>query len=324
MISACPQCGSGVHLKSPHFLIEGTAVRVYCSSACRADATAEVPAIPEATPRLHPAGRWLAIGLGLASLSPIGGAAQSFRSAATPIAEAIVPAPPPLHIETLPVYGPNPPTETDLAQQFAASLADDRWVHPLAGPARRMPIRSSRVFGADRPGDRPLECGSGHCGVDIGETWGEPVFAVNDGVVERVERRAKKSGGRYVRIGHRDGALVTYYFHLAAIPRRLAPGVVVETGEIIGIVGESGVEQSGPHLHFGVSVRPDPESKREVFVDPEPLVALWPLKLPMVNGVAQVSVVPGVPRGASGTRKLRPRRRASLDASGQVTPAPGN
>jgi murein DD-endopeptidase MepM/ murein hydrolase activator NlpD len=79
----------------------------------------------------------------------------------------------------------------------------------------------------------------------------------------------------------------------------------VRAGEIIGLVGESGVEASGPHLHFGVSVRPDGDRAREVYVDPEPLVALWPLRLPMAGQPPHVSVKPGVPQGAAGSRKAR-------------------
>ena len=42
------------------------------------------------------------------------------------------------------------PTETSVL----AALGRDTWVHPLAGPFRRMPRSDSRVFGAVRPGDR--------------------------------------------------------------------------------------------------------------------------------------------------------------------------
>ena len=89
-----------------------------------------------------------------------------------------------------------------------------------------MPVRDSRVFGADRPGDRPIECRKGHCGVDLGgEIWGEQVHAAHDGVVDRVQRDANEAhGGHYVRIAHRNGTVFTQYFHLAAIPRWVEPG----------------------------------------------------------------------------------------------------
>src|SRR5581483_5276776 len=71
------------------------------------------------------------------------------------------------------------------------------WFHPLAGPRRAMPITESRRFGAQRPPPRPVECELGHCGVDLGTTLGEPVFAVFEGVVERIERdetRGERAG----------------------------------------------------------------------------------------------------------------------------------
>lgn len=173
-----------------------------------------------------------------------------------------------------------------------------------------MPVRSSRAFGARRPGDRPAECRSGHCGVDLGQVWGEPVYAVHHGVVLKVERRNRPNGGRYVRIGHRDDSVISHYFHLAAIPRRLRKGASVRTGQVIGLVGDSGVESSGPHLHFAVSVRPDADPRRQVYVDPEPLVALWPVKTQVPGKAPQLGVTPGVPQGATGHMKRRRHREA--------------
>src|SRR3569623_2086889 len=96
-----------------------------------------------------------------------------------------VPAPGP---EVLPPgwFGPVwPPTEASLLE----ALGRDAWVHPLSGPYRRMPRSDSRVFGAVRPGNRPIECRNGHCGVDLGgELFGEQIHAVHDGVVDYVQR----------------------------------------------------------------------------------------------------------------------------------------
>jgi murein DD-endopeptidase MepM/ murein hydrolase activator NlpD len=179
------------------------------------------------------------------------------------------------------------------------ALLGDLWIHPLAGPIRRMPIRDSRLFGAEREGDRPGECRGGHCGVDIGgERYGEPVLAVHDGVVEYVERGPNPlRGGRFVRIAHRDGTVYTQYFHLASIPSRLAPGVAVSAGDVIGFVGTSGVHRSGPHLHFTIAVKSRSEER---YLDPEPLIALWPLRASADAGgpsTILASVAPGLARG---------------------------
>jgi murein DD-endopeptidase MepM/ murein hydrolase activator NlpD len=209
-------------------------------------------------------------------------------------------------------FGPDwPPTEVSLL----AALGRDTWVHPLAGPWRRMPRSDSRVFGAVRPGERPIECRNGHCGVDLGgEIWGEHVRAVHDGVVDWVQRGPNtEHGGEFVRIAHRNGTVFTQYFHLAAIPRALERGMPVKGGDLIGLLGDTGVKQSAPHLHFALSIRSSKDGP-ERYVDPEPLIALWPLRVPiegtevgLVTTLGQV----GVPLGSAPGRKLAKKNRVS-------------
>jgi murein DD-endopeptidase MepM/ murein hydrolase activator NlpD len=169
-----------------------------------------------------------------------------------------------------------------------------------------MPARDSRVFGAERPGDRPVECLSGHCGVDLGgEIYGEPVLAAHAGVVNRVQRGPNDDhGGRYVRLSHHDGTVFTQYFHLADITKRIVPGLMVRAGEVVGFLGRSGVKRSGPHLHFTVSVR---SGDLERYIDPEPLIALWPVivRSGARGGVVTAMVAPGMPIGSG---HPRPRR----------------
>ncbi len=156
------------------------------------------------------------------------------------------------------------------------------WFHPLAGPRRAMPITEGRRFGAQRPPPRPSECELGHCGVDLGTTLGEPVFAVFDGVIERIERNEANGGraGRYVRIGHKDGTVVSRYIHLDTIREDLKEGDRVSGGQVIGRLGRSGTMYSGPHLHFGLSRREGGRSGAEIYIDPEPLLRTWQLPDP--------------------------------------------
>ena len=151
-----------------------------------------------------------------------------------------------------------------------------RWIHPLAEAQRNLPACESRRFGAVRPQPRPWECELGHCGVDLAAPMGEPVYAVADGVVERVERNPGAGGraGRYVRIGHLGGAVVTRYIHLDTIRKELHAGRRVVAGELLGTVGRTGVVENFPHLHFGLSLR---TSGRELYVDPEPFLRVWDL-----------------------------------------------
>ena len=152
-----------------------------------------------------------------------------------------------------------------------------RWFHPLGG-ARALPLFESRRFGAARPQPRPAECELGHCGVDLAAPLGAPVFAIADGVVERVERDADEGGraGRYVRLAHLDGSWVTRYIHLSTIRRDLKPGTRVAAGELLGAVGRTGVDENFPHLHFGLSRRSG--ATGEIYVDPEPLLRVWELR----------------------------------------------
>jgi hypothetical protein len=153
-----------------------------------------------------------------------------------------------------------------------------RWFHPLADLTRTLPAFESRRFGAERPQPRPWECELGHCGVDLAAAQGAPVVAVADGVVERVEHDANAGGraGRYVRVAHLDGSIVTRYIHLDRIVKDLHPGRHVSAGELLGTVGRTGVVENFPHLHFGLSRRAPDGSER--YLDPEPFLRLWDVR----------------------------------------------
>jgi murein DD-endopeptidase MepM/ murein hydrolase activator NlpD len=211
--------------------------------------------------------------------------------------EPVQPPPPQISVapQPVPVAPPiDPRVEEDHA--LLEEIRKDTWIHPLAGPSRRMPVNHNGAFGASRPGERPPECVSGHCGVDIGQVWGEPVHAVHDGVVEWVNRGPNEErGGVFVKLAHRDGSLYSWYFHLAAGPRRIQPGAKIAAGDVIGLLGDTGVKQSGPHLHFSLSVKTSKTHER--YMDPEPLIAIWPLWIRDSEGSGHPSSAsePGVP-----------------------------
>jgi murein DD-endopeptidase MepM/ murein hydrolase activator NlpD len=236
--------------------------------------TAPVERPLRAPRRAIPGAAWLLIGL-VASI-PLWN--RDRATTALPPAAMVRPLPPPALPST------PPPDAAALERAQLAELMRDIWVHPLPGPARRMPIRDSRVFGAERVGDRPSECINGHCGVDIGSAFGEAVFAVHDGVVDRVQRAANEDhGGHYVRLVHRGRTIVSQYFHLAAIPPHLEVGQIVKAGDIVGWVGRSGIKHAAPHLHFTIAVQ-EPNGDHSRYIDPEPLIALWPLRVSAPGG----------------------------------------
>jgi murein DD-endopeptidase MepM/ murein hydrolase activator NlpD len=185
------------------------------------------------------------------------------------------------------LYGPAwPPTDDDWMFAFGRVS----WSYPLPGPARRRPVADDRRF---NPGGICRTTGA--CGVRLGgELWGEHVYAVLDGVVDRAQGGGNDDhGGGYVRIAHFGGMVFTHYYHLAAIPRGVRRGARVAAGEVIGLVGDTGTRDeapaSRPHLHFAFSIRPSSEMA-EVFWDPAPLMARWLLRVPPHGTVAGLAV----------------------------------
>jgi murein DD-endopeptidase MepM/ murein hydrolase activator NlpD len=148
------------------------------------------------------------------------------------------------------------------------------------------------------------------------------VHAAHDGVVDRVQRGPNEEhGGLYVRLAHRDGTIFTQYFHLAAIPRRLDVGTRVKVGDVIGLLGDTGVKHSEAHLHFALSVRPAP-GVPERYIDPEPLIALWPLRIPVGESSSMLTAqaAPGVPLGAASKHHRRaPVREPPEEAAAGTT-----
>ena len=89
--------------------------------------------------------------------------------------------------------------------------------------------------------------GSYHNGIDIAGTgYGSPAYAANNGVV--VEAGYRWPDGNYVTINHNNG-YYTLYAHLSSIYVQV--GQVVELGQVIGAIGQTGLA-SGPHLHFSL------------------------------------------------------------------------
>ena len=306
----CAVCGRALPT-TRYVNVERWAIIVVCSEGCLRNARREGRRARWSARRLYARRVAVTAVLAAAFLAPHTGPAGRRRLArAAPPARAPVPGP-----SALPAgwFGPEwPPTEVSLL----AALGEDAWIHPLSGPVRRMPRADSRVFGAERPGQRPVECRNGHCGVDLGgEIWGEQVHAVHDGVVDFVQRNANPDrGGEFVRLSHRDGTVFTWYFHLAAIPRGLERGVHVKSGDVVGLVGDTGVKQSAPHLHFAISVRPWRDGP-ERYIDPEPLIALWPVRVPVEGtdvGLYTTLARPGLPLGSAVRISAQKRKAARL------------
>jgi len=99
-----------------------------------------------------------------------------------------------------------------------------------------------------------------HSGIDLGASFGTPVLAAKQGVVEF----AGWGGGYGNLIELNHGSTGTRYAHLEAI--YVYQGQRVVQGQQIGLVGSTG-RFTGPHLHFEVMV---PSRDGWVALDPAP------------------------------------------------------
>jgi hypothetical protein len=286
LAASCYYCGERVDADERHILVLGSIQRAHCSSACL-HRTIRNERKARAVRRRRTS---LA---GLAVLVLAMGAGAAWRRFRAPKPEWISSAPselPPDEKPTLtgPVYyGPAwPPSDEDWSFTFARTK--DSWVYPLPGPNRRLPTDSDRVFRADGSKDWPPTCRqAGACGVELGgELWGEHVYAARDGIIERVQTHSGDDGGGLtVRISHFGGMAFTQYFHLAGTPRHIVRGARVRAGDVIGLLGDTGVKDGRRHLHFALSTKPS-SAFAEVYWDPSPLMTGWPLHHPSQGTVA--------------------------------------
>ena len=96
-----------------------------------------------------------------------------------------------------------------------------------------------------------------HSGADLRADVGTPVYASNRGRV--VLAKDLFYSGNAVIVDHGVG-VYTMYLHLSKID--VAPGAMVERGQLLGLAGATG-RVTGPHLHWGVRIvdaRVDPFS----------------------------------------------------------------
>lgn len=150
-------------------------------------------------------------------------------------------------------------------------LTSGNWVRPVGGEVGR--LKNGQAFGAVREGDRPDECGDGHCGIDLARITGTPVVSVSDGIIAKVARDPYSTAGLRVSIRHAHGKLETRYMHLHEIREDLKPGMKIKAGEWIGSVGNTGTSSKGAHLHFEIYDRSMPNKPK--YLDPKPYLDLW-------------------------------------------------
>jgi hypothetical protein len=278
----CFICAGPVEEDGRRVLVRGKRQQVHCSEACLLTSVRRQLAA-RATARRRWSLRAAALLVLLLGVGPLWQHTHApgphSISIAWPAAHGLdAPAPEPI------AFGPPwPPTD----EQWIALFDRAAWTHPLPGPVRRSPTPDARLFGPEPPREQPARCRTkDHCVVDLGgELWGEHVYASLDGIVERVQNGSDRGGGISVRLVHFGGTVYTQFFHLAATPRGLTRGTKVSAGDVIGLLGDTGLDGARRHLGFALSVRPSSDLP-EVYWDATPWLGRAALRLPPHGTVA--------------------------------------
>jgi murein DD-endopeptidase MepM/ murein hydrolase activator NlpD len=113
----------------------------------------------------------------------------------------------------------------------------------------------------------PIDAGKQqmHKGIDI-RCKGDAVLATeNNGKVVAVNHNANTAGGKSVSIEYprHDGSKVqNTYMHLSSVDVKV--GDTVQTGQKVGVSGNTGTRTTGEHLHFGVTLVSADGQKRDM------------------------------------------------------------
>jgi murein DD-endopeptidase MepM/ murein hydrolase activator NlpD len=132
----------------------------------------------------------------------------------------------------------------------------------------RSPIEFSRVTsGFSNSRFHPiLKAWRAHKGIDYGASVGTRVRVTADGFVTFA---GKKGGyGNVVIVRHPNG-YTTLYAHLSAFAQGLRVGKRVVQGEVVGLVGATGLA-SGPHLHYEFHVNGVHQNPMKLAMPPGP------------------------------------------------------
>ena len=141
----------------------------------------------------------------------------------------------------------------------------------------QMPVKPTSEISSDFGWRTPPcdGCSADHRGVDFIPGYGEPIYAIMDGMV--IESGYLGGYGYWVMLEHlvpnpdtgKQERWETVYAHMqeGSIPEEVFIGAVVKQGDIIGKVGNTGMS-TGPHLHFEIRINGEQ-------IDPLPLIASY-------------------------------------------------
>jgi hypothetical protein len=140
-----------------------------------------------------------------------------------------------------------------LAEEKSARWASTPTIRPVKGPITSGFGERISPFSGE-----PAQ----HNGMDIGARTNTPVIAPARGMVIVVRHDVKM--GNVVKIDHGFG-FQTEYRHLEKA--LVHEGQALTRGEILGLVGNTGVFSTGPHLHYQVYIKDRPVNPQRYFFD---------------------------------------------------------
>lgn len=148
--------------------------------------------------------------------------------------------------------------DTEFADRARALFA------PLTGSALRMPVVGVRPYDLSNSWHDPRDGGARqHTGIDIFAKKGTEIVAVADGIISYIGDQPK--GGHCLWLTTESGASF-YYAHLDRWAPGLYEGMEVQSGDLLGFVGNTGNAIHTPsHLHFGIN-------QNDEMVNPYPLL----------------------------------------------------
>ncbi len=99
-----------------------------------------------------------------------------------------------------------------------------------------------------------------HLGIDIGSKLNEPVKSVADGYV--ILSEFSTENGFVIAVAH-DKNVISFYKHNSKLLKKV--GSYVKAGEPIAVVGNTGENSTGPHLHFELWISGQPVNPLDYF-----------------------------------------------------------
>jgi peptidoglycan LD-endopeptidase LytH len=135
---------------------------------------------------------------------------------------------------------------------------------PIGSLSLRMPVVGVRTHDLSDSWHDPRDGGSRlHKGIDIFAPRGTEIVAVSDGIISYIGDQPK--GGHCLWLTTESGTAF-YYAHLDRWAPGLYEGMEVQSGDLLGFVGNTGNAIHTPsHLHFGIN-------QNDEMVDPYPLL----------------------------------------------------